>query len=213
MPRRPKAASDSRVIELTQGHVAIVDARDYEWLIQWRWRAQIGRDRYVYAVRQERIRERRFYLTMHQLLVGDVPPGHKIYHANGWGLDNRRCNLMVATPSMAEALRGKRSPGKTSPYKGVYLSHHTRAGQPRWAAGIGVEGRQIYLGIYESQIEAAEAHDVEAVRHFGPRAFVNFPEKMPQYLQMVQSVHDRWDRKYTLDETGNECKEEQEDWL
>lgn len=188
MTRRAKTALDCCVIELTRGHVAIVDARDYEWLAQWRWWLDRRSDRHLYAVRQERLRGRRFQIAMHQLIIGDVPAGMKIYHVNQWGLDNRRCNLIVGPEDLGHSLLAPPERTKTSRFKGVHLSYRTVGGEDRWQANISVAGRVIYLGVYDDEVEAAEAHDLEAIRYYGPQVYLNFPERIQEYLRLVRSL-------------------------
>jgi hypothetical protein len=129
---------------------------------------------------------------MHQLLVGDVPPGHKIYHANGWGLDNRRCNLITGPTSLSVALKPPRRLEKTSPYKGVARNRPTKSGEPRWRADIQVGGHKKYLGSYPTPQEAAEIWDRFSIRYYGPHAFINFPERRKEYIQWVQPANRPW---------------------
>ena len=55
-------------------------------------------------------------------------------------------------------------------YKGV--SKHTQSG--RWAATIFHQGNKKHLGLYDDEIEAAEACDDAAKDLFGEYACVNF---------------------------------------
>ncbi|CAK0786830.1 hypothetical protein CVIRNUC_010044 [Coccomyxa viridis] len=67
----------------------------------------------------------------------------------------------------------KRGPaGRTSMYKGV--TKHRRSG--RWEAHVWVreDGKQAYLGGYSTEEEAAEAHDVAALKCHGLKAKTNF---------------------------------------
>jgi hypothetical protein len=59
----------------------------------------------------------------------------------------------------------------TSKYRGVYWSE----GRGKWVAQIGHEGRHRSLGLFESEIHAAEAYDHAAKRLKGKRANLNFP--------------------------------------
>lgn len=65
----------------------------------------------------------------------------------------------------------KRQEGKrvtnTSGFKGV------RWQNPKWRASIMVDGKNIYLGTYESAIEAAEAYDKAAMKYFGEDCYLN----------------------------------------
>jgi hypothetical protein len=46
----------------------------------------------------------------------------------------------------------------------------------RWRARIRVNGRRIYLGSFENELDAAKAYDSAAKKHHGQFAAVNFPE-------------------------------------
>ncbi|KAG5184928.1 hypothetical protein JKP88DRAFT_137719, partial [Tribonema minus] len=54
-------------------------------------------------------------------------------------------------------------------YRGVCV---TREG--KWRAVIYKERKQLYLGVFESEVDAAKAHDRAARQHFGDQAMVNF---------------------------------------
>jgi len=180
-------------IRLTHGHVALVDEQDAQWLSQWRWFARVRGPGDIIAERNEMIRGRRFVITMHQLIIGDVPAGEFIHHVNGWRLDNRRCNLVLGPASFRRILRPPSSrPDKTSRFKGVHRAKPTQAGAPRWRATIMVAGKNKYLGIYDNEVEAAQAYDRAAIKYFGPHAFLNFPEKRQEYIQWVQPANRPW---------------------
>jgi hypothetical protein len=77
-----------KVIQLTQGQVAIVDDQDFERLAQWRWYCSKG-----YAART--VNRRLVY--MHRAILGDACKGKEVDHKNRNTLDNRRENLRAAT--------------------------------------------------------------------------------------------------------------------
>eukprot|EP00612_Vaucheria_litorea_P004361 CAMPEP_0171462290 /NCGR_PEP_ID=MMETSP0945-20130129/6383_1 /TAXON_ID=109269 /ORGANISM="Vaucheria litorea, Strain CCMP2940" /LENGTH=210 /DNA_ID=CAMNT_0011988779 /DNA_START=282 /DNA_END=914 /DNA_ORIENTATION=+ len=66
-------------------------------------------------------------------------------------------------------------------YRGVCV---TREG--KWRAVIYKERKQLYLGVFESEIDAAKAHDKAAREHFGEQAMINFLE--PQDSQSMQHI-------------------------
>lgn len=50
--------NSSRLIELTQGYLAIVDDEDYRLLIQWNWYAHKDKGGNVYAIRNIRLKDK-----------------------------------------------------------------------------------------------------------------------------------------------------------
>jgi hypothetical protein len=159
-------------IPLTRGYVALVDDEDYERLAQYKWHANASR-RVIYAVRCGWANGRTIHIQMHRDILrlepGDPRRGDHINHD---GLDNQRINLRVC--SVAENTRNSRKPRRgltSSGFKGVYK----QAG--KIYASIHAGGRRNFLGVFESEIDAAVAYDKAARKHFGEFACCNFPEK------------------------------------
>lgn len=80
-----------RVIELTQGRVAIVDDEDFAELAQYRWHYSSSTG---YARRCVRGTRKVVYMHRSILMPRD---GMKTDHRNGEKLDNRRINLREAS--------------------------------------------------------------------------------------------------------------------
>lgn len=107
-------------------------------------------------------------IRLHTFLTG----WSLVDHANGDGLDNRRANLRLATPSQNGAnIAAPRS--NTSGYKGVNLYRRTG----RWRAHITVAQRQRHLGYFATAEEAARAYDSAALAAWGAFARLNFPTR------------------------------------
>lgn len=141
-------------ITLTRGYRAIVDAADVHLLVRWNWCTRVY-PKTAYASRTMRVGGRTRTVCLHREIMCP-PPGFHVDHINGDGLDNRRANLRLAT--CAENTRNRRLPrNNSSGFKGVTAS---RTGG-RWVAQIGVNGRQTYLGSFETP-EAAHAAYCEA---------------------------------------------------
>lgn len=155
-------------IPLTQGKFAIVDDGDFGWLSKRKWCA-IFTGRHWYAVRTVRKNGKWTTNWMHRLIL-NTPVGMDSDHINHDGLDNRRANLRICTKSQNSYNQRKRQRPASSRFKGVCWHKAAR----KWLARIGHNRKRIYLGSYDSELEAAQAYDRAALEHFGEYALTNF---------------------------------------
>jgi hypothetical protein len=129
---------------------ALVDASDAEWANQWTWRLyNTG-----YAARCERDFDGRLRAIMlHRELLG-LADGNKLTgdHVNRDRLDNRRANLRSMTKA-AQRQNVTSARGATSRFLGVSWHPQCR----RWRAKVTANGKQHYLGLFDTEEAAAEA--------------------------------------------------------
>lgn len=85
---------NTRLIPLTKGAFATVDAEDYEWLSQWKWHLSAG-----YASRYFPAPNGRKRINMHQLIC-PCPPGLEVDHIDRNRLNNTKVNLRAVTRSV-----------------------------------------------------------------------------------------------------------------
>jgi hypothetical protein len=152
-------------IKLTQSKVALVDNEDFDFVSQHKWCAHKHRNTYyagTYIIRDGCKK----YIHMHRLLM-EAKKGQIVDHVNENGLDNRRENLRFATNS--QNLHNSSITRGTSKYRGVYL----RKGTNRWHSQIKVNNKQIHIGYFSNEIDAAKAHDQAALKYFGEFAKLN----------------------------------------
>jgi len=147
-----------RLIPLTHGMYAIVNAEDYEWLIFWRWQAYKYKKTW-YAVRREMINgvSRTFYMHR-EVNKGD--PSKMTDHKSGIGLDNRRDNLRDADYSQNLMNRMKKEGCRCSS-KGVSIH------KGKFRSRIKVNGVEIHLGSFTIEEDAAKAYEIAAMKYFG----------------------------------------------
>lgn len=67
---------------------------------------------------------------------------------------------------------------KTSQYRGVNYNKQSK----KWFSRITVKGETIYLGYFDSEIDAAKAYDAAVVKYGLPKSRLNFPEDYPDYV-------------------------------
>jgi hypothetical protein len=160
-----------RLIPLTKGKFAIVDPDDFLWLSKFKWHV-IKKNDYLYACRRPRACEHRLSRSVFMNReVLNAPPGLLVDHRNHNTLDDRKANLRLAT--YVENGRNRRKlkkQNKSSKYKGVSYRRKTNC----WRAAIRANGRNIQLGEFKSEIDAAKAYDTAAKLYFGEFACLNF---------------------------------------
>lgn len=156
-----------REIPLTRGQVALVDDADYESLAAHKWFAHPGRHTF-YAARNSPRPNRHTILMHHEIMGGKPPDGFEFDHINGAGFDNQRSNLRRVTNVQNHMNRN--SPGGSSSFKGV--GWHKAA--KKWQAGIRIDSKRKYLGLFTLEEDAARAYDAAALEHFGEYARPNF---------------------------------------
>ncbi len=144
-----------REIVLSNGDVTIVDDVDYEMLLAvgvWH-RTGFGYA-YAHGPNGRGIR-------MHRLILG-AGRGDMVDHADGDRLNNRRCNLRLASHSQNNANK-RRAKNNTSGFKGVYWC---RAKQ-RWHATVMLNRKRHHAGYFESAEQAHHAYVELASKLFG----------------------------------------------
>jgi len=161
------ASEGTRLIELTWGKYAIVDAEDYLRLSSYKWCAvKEGRTWYAKTFRRDGMP-----LSMHRLITR-APKGLLVDHINHNGLNNRRSNLRLCTHKQNQRNR-RPNRGGTSEYKGVHWSKNRK----KFRAMICNNSKIIHLGYFQDETEAAKAYDKKAKELFGEFAYLNFTEE------------------------------------
>ena len=149
------------------GMFVIVDDGDYEYLSQFTWAL------YESCKYPSRTSHGKTILLHHEVLQRrgvSLHNGVEADHVDRNRLNASASNLRLATRAQNN-LNKEKNKNNSSGYKGV--SWH--AIRHKWRAQIGVGYKQVYLGLFDSPIDAAKAYDRAAFYYFGDYAKLNFP--------------------------------------
>lgn len=155
---KPVCPRGARVIPLTRGKYALVSAEDYDRITQLSWCAGPRKS-------SAKSWHRGHPVLLHRFILG-AADGVQVDHINHDVLDNRRCNLRVATPQQNSA-NMRMCSNNRSGAKGVVWD----AGRKKWAAFIKVNYKSIGLGRFDTKEAAAQAYANAARKYFGDFAF------------------------------------------
>lgn len=151
-----------RYIPLTQGKVTIIDKEDYDELSKFNWFAwNNALTNSFYAARNIPVGDKQRMTQMHRVLLNIYDPSIEVDHKDRDTLNNRKYNLRIATDLQNCTNQGRRKDNKTG-FKGVSFS---RPG--KWQATIQFQGKQLYLGLFNSPEDAYEVYKKKAMELFG----------------------------------------------
>ena len=112
------------------------------------------------------------YFVIHRLVANEFidNPSNKacVDHIDGDRTNNCVTNLRYATKS-ENGMNQKKHLSATSIYKGVYFDKRSS----KWHARVRLSGVRTDLGYFDSEDEAAQAHNEAATRMFGEFAKLN----------------------------------------
>ena len=143
-------------IQLSQGKVALVDDEEFESLNQYKWHAQKNRNIF-YAVRNKGVAGKRAIQYMHVVIMGRKG----VDHIDRNGLNNQRNNLRFCTQS-ENCMNRSKGENCTSIYKGVCFHKQHK----KWITKIHINGQDIHLGLFNTEVEAAKAYNAKAIELF-----------------------------------------------
>lgn len=135
-------------IKLTQGQVAIIDAEDLEKIADYRWSVSwVGKGKKYYVRGYSSATKGTIGL---QRLLTNAKKDDIVDHINGDSLDNRKSNLRLCTKRQNAQNMPPQSRNELG-IRGVYRK------DVRFVARIYIDGRNAYLGTFDTIEEAVEA--------------------------------------------------------
>lgn len=147
---------EGRILPLTDkaGRITgctIVDADDYDWAGEYRWRLHPKGYAATHALGKTKL--------LHRVMLA-AGEGAVVDHRNRRRLDNRRSNLLLTTPAGNMENRSANRNG-TSTHRGV--SWNTK--EQKWYAFAKKDGKSKYLGSFDDEDLAAAAARAWRVDH------------------------------------------------
>jgi hypothetical protein len=135
-------------VALSRGLEAVADIDDEQIIAGYSWRVLTTKYGHAYAYR---LCEGRTIL-MHREILG-AGPGEHVDHIDGDGLNNRRENIRIATPTQNQANQVLSRRNRIG-LKGVWEDKRKN----RFCASIKPNGKTIHLGSFATKEEAAAAY-------------------------------------------------------
>ena len=139
----------------------LFDADDHDLVEKYRW--TIGTHGYATTG------SGKAQMLFHRLVMS-LTDGQIVDHINRNKLDNRKRNLRICSASQ-NSYNNKQQSNSKSGYRGVVQNN-----LGKWCAYINNLGHSIYLGMYDTPEEAANAYDSAAAIIAGEFAYRNLPD-------------------------------------
>lgn len=162
----------TKMIQLTRGKTALVDAEDYAFLSQWQWWCNPK----GYAIRSRSAGGKNVKIYMHREVM-KAERGQEVDHINGDKADNRKANLRFCT-HLQNCYNRTKIKNKLG-YLGVFPNGNG------FTANITLGKRIVRLGTYRTKEEAARKRDEAALRLHGKFARLNFPTEEVTQCEQV----------------------------
>lgn len=156
-----------KILTLTNSQIPVlVDDEDFEDLNQFNWRLLAGKGYVVRSIWENKTSKLEY---LHRRITG-APKGFDVDHIDMNPFNNQKVNLRVVTRSQNMANTKPRK-GR-SQYKGV--SSYTRNNMKKpWVAYIKHNYKNLSLGYYRTEGEAAKAYNNKAIELYGDSAQLN----------------------------------------
>jgi hypothetical protein len=168
--RQRKYGYGFRKIYLDEEIYTIVEPEDYYYLKQFNWHLYGNNHKYYARCEIRTGRAKTKTTAMHRMLT-NAPKGVLVDHKNGDSLDNRRENLRFATHQQ-NMHNSRKQANCTSKYLGVSW-HKSRK---KWRATLNCNKKCVLRKYFDSETDAAKAHDEAAKIYHGEFARLNFPD-------------------------------------
>lgn len=155
-------------IEITTGVMIKIDAEDLERVRKFKWWREVrpcGSERiFTHKGKQSTGK-----ILLARFIMENSPADFICFRDSQERRDFRKSNLVACSRKERQRKLGKKKTPTSSIYKGVYFAKQ----QKSWRARIEVSGKNISLGAFGTEEEAALAYNEAAQRYFGDFAWLN----------------------------------------
>lgn len=171
-------------IKLACGKTALIDAEDF-YLFEGKrtWRSYFDGWNW-YIRRHSTVNKKAKTFLLHREVMGIKDSKVLIDHIDGNGLNNMKSNLRICNHSENRKNRHNKSDKHTSKYLGVSLKttrykYKIKTGEERvsvtqrWEARIQHNKKQISIGLFDTEEQAALAYNAKAIEFHGEFASLN----------------------------------------
>lgn len=160
-------------LKLPGDQVCLVDTEDFELVSKYKWTLLNSNGFYA------RTGTSGNSLLMHRLIL-KAPKNMIVDHVNHNGLDNRKKNLRICS-HIENCRNQKKRADSTYNFKGIQRTKNKK--KEVWFSRIKHNGKEIYLGVFNSEIKAARAYNKAAKKYHGRFAYLN---KIPAAIASVE---------------------------
>jgi len=148
-----------------KNYEVLIDDSDWDLIKNYKWFIA-NKKGTIYIQSFCKVNKKRVTYQLARVIM-DAPSDMLVDHINGNTLDNRKINLRLANKrTNAQNMRPNKN--TTSKYKGVCWSSNRN----KWRANIFYK-KQIYIGRFNLEKDAALAYNKSALQYFGEYARLN----------------------------------------